>query len=250
MCTCSISKLFAFLCRCVVADGALVLPGCDLGEGSLVGVKSIIQAFSHLDPGAVWAGSPALCLDPGLAAEDSANARGTLGGTMMSRKATSTRWQRSQKELALRPKSMVLSSRGLVAMESARLSEGMSGLIAIEEEDDFETNTRGNLSMFRQRVSRVIKGPVSGRSRTNTFRRGGSTAFSQATMIVEELQEVKQGGLDYERMALIVPCVFVPTWIAAALVVPLYILRSGDAFKLIPVAATTFGKIIFLVFDY
>ena len=213
-------------------------------------MKSVIQAFSHLDPGAVWAGSPALCLDPGLAAEDSANARGTLGGAMKSQKATSTRWQRSQKELALRPKSMVLSSRGLVAMESARLSEGMSGLIAIEEEDDFETDARGNLSMFRQRVSRVIKGPVSGRSRTNTFRRGGSTAFSQATMIVEELQEVKQGGLDYERMALIVPCVFVPTWIAAALVVPLYILRSGDAFKLIPVAATTFGKIIFLVFDY
>ena len=212
-------------------------------------MKSIIQAFSHLDPGAVWAGSPALCLDPGLAAEDSANARGTLGGAMKSQKATSTRWQRSQKELALRPKSMVLSSRGLVAMESARLSEGMSGLIAIEEEDDFETDARGNLSMFRQRVSRVIKGPVSGRSRTNTFRRGGSTAFSQATMIVEELQEVKQGGLDYERMALIVPCVFVPTWIAAALVVPLYILRSGDAFKLIPVAATTFGKNIYLLSD-
>ena len=245
-----IYNICVYSCRCVVADGALVLPGCDLGEGSLVGVKSVIQAFSHLDPGAVWAGSPALCLDPGLTADDSENARGTLAGTMMSRKATSTRWQRSQKELALRPKSMVLSSRGLVAMESARLSEGMSGLIAIEEEDDFETDARGNLSMFRQRVSRVIKGPVSGRSRTNTFRRGGSTAFSQATMIVEELQEVKQGGLDYARMALIVPCVLVPAWIAAALVVPLYILRSGVAFKLIPVAATTFGKNIKYIFDF
>lgn len=212
-----------------------------------MGVKSVIQPFSQLDPGAVWAGSPALCLDPGLGGEDVGGGKGTLR-----KKQASSRWQRSQKHLATHPRSMVLSSRGLMQMQSVRLSEGMSGPLGSireeeeEEEEDFGPVQRGSLSVFRQRVLSVVKGPTANRSRTNTFIRRDVTAFSQATMIVEELQEVKHSGLDYGRMALLVPCVLVPAWIMAALTVPLYILQAasmtGDAYRLIPLAATVYGK--------
>lgn len=49
-----------------IADGALVMPGCSLGKGALISVRSLIPKSAKLAEGSVWHGSPALCLDPGL----------------------------------------------------------------------------------------------------------------------------------------------------------------------------------------
>jgi non-ribosomal peptide synthetase-like protein len=231
---------------CFIADGAVVMPGCCLGKGSLVGVQSIIQPYSNLAQGSVWSGSPAFCLDPGLSGAESVVS--SSGKTVQKLKKQITRWQSSQKALLQRPNSKVLSSRGLVPVRTARTFEGNSMLLKTLSEDVDYTDDDENTSATNVRlawkaslVGRGIKTSSGGSakhgrsfhtssaesSRSNTFLRRTSTAFSQASMIVEQLKEVKQTGSNYDRLSILVPSLVLPCWIFVALVVPLYCLNDA-----------------------
>jgi len=265
-----------YLCSSFVADGALVMPGCQLGMGSLVGVQSVIQAYSTLAEGSVWAGTPAICLDPGVPSEESAPSSSSKG---LQRRNTSTRWQRAQSQLSMRPNSKVLSSRGLVPMKSARLLEGTTNLnIILEDEDEDEEVNMERMSLSSGSMSRrgllrrrstastsssltwsstfmsrrmSTQRALTSRSlaRTNTFQRPELAAFSQASMIIEGLEDVIGDRKEYSESLLLVPCVIVPAWLLAALLVPVYLVdataRSSSlatACTMIPLAAPILGE--------
>lgn len=124
------------------------MPGCRLGEGSLIGVQSIIRPFEKLAEGSVWAGSPAFCLDPGLAPTK----RAALQGTNVLRE---TRWQTSQRQLSVRPHSTVLSSKGLVTMQTARQFEGTTGLKTVTENGSARPNAAGSMRLGRTSTASV-----------------------------------------------------------------------------------------------
>jgi thioester reductase-like protein len=235
-----------------IAEGAIVMPGCTLGKGSLVGVQSIIQAYSNLADGSVWSGSPAFCLDPGLVAEENvlvgtgtathvATSSSTKGRQL---KKQSSRWLLSQNSLLRRPNSKVLTSRGLVAVHTARAFEGTSMLLeTLSENVDYNADEENELSgadvraAWKASLGRVGSTKSSavamhGRSsakasrRNNTFLRPKPTAFSQASMIIEQLKEIKETESNYDILTLLVPCVLLPCWIFGALIVPLFCLND------------------------
>jgi thioester reductase-like protein len=228
-----------------IADGAVVMPGCTLGKGSLVGVQSIIQAHSKLAQGSVWSGSPAFCLDPGLSEEEIGAHSATSSSKEGQRlEGKSTRWLLSQKALLDRPNSKVLTSRGLVAVRTARGFEGTSMILDPLSEDseyvDEDENIAGSdvRAAWKSRLGRAgpkKSGAKHGRSfdnrgtasiRNNTFLRPKPTAFSQASMIIEQLQEVKGSQSNYDRLSILVPSVLLPFWIFVALLVPLLCLHD------------------------
>lgn len=260
-----------------VADNAIVCPGCIIGKGTLVGVQSYIKAFSKLENASVWSGAPMVCLDPGLS--DSAL---SLGQT--------TRWQQSQQLLSVRPMATVLSSSGLVPMRAARMSEGMSGLQVVKEDEEHdysEQNIIGTLAsrlpsqlvstrMSSRFTSRVVgmqsrrqssAWPLSSEmsaqesvttrqhrrmewlkvSNANTLQRNKFAGFSQASMIVDELYQVKEKSAESIMEFLIVPCLLVPGYIILALLIPLIVVglaaKSGVfwACVYLPFAGVLFG---------
>ncbi|KAL4545101.1 hypothetical protein Ndes2526B_g02216 [Nannochloris sp. 'desiccata'] len=254
-----------------VADGALVLPGSTLGFSSLVGVQTIIQPFSKLENGSVWAGSPALCLDPGLT--NAASSRGISASTISMRNLSSrslgsntTRWQKSQRLLAVHILDHAMSSRNLSARKSSLLSRGFSGLNAIGE-DGPVTGVLDNEGITKRSSSAGIKRPAKSKSlgvspfsasmspkvaATNAAEPSGislwgmaSPLFSQASTIVGQLQEM-QGGIS-AYFTLIVPCLLLPCFLFAALVAPAFIIDVAGttssktlAYCLVPVAAVVF----------
>lgn len=228
------------------------MPGCRLRMGALVGVKSIIEVFSTLEEGSVWSGSPALCLDPGLDAP-----------TAIERKMQSTRWQQYQKQLSSHPNTKVLTSRGLVPVHSARATEGMSNLQPVEEEEEGQSSL-ALPARFTAKLNKTLNRtlsrswpnspttPARQLTHTNTLLKNAATSFSQASMIVEQIQVVKGVDEGYDWLGLMVPCLIVPLWMLAALYFPVNMLHStfknGDAvYRLVPKAGIVFGKCLTVV---
>ncbi|KAL4526183.1 hypothetical protein Ndes2437B_g07439 [Nannochloris sp. 'desiccata'] len=211
-----------------IADGAVVMPGCTLGKGSLVGVQSIIQSYSTLAQGSVWSGSPAFCLDPGLVEEETMfgfTAASSKGGQQRPKKQ-STRWLLSQEALLQRPNSKVLTSRGLVAVHTARTFEGTSMMLKTLVEDvGYSTNEEEVESAAN--VREAWKASLGRNRNNNTFLRPKTTAFSQASMIIEQLKEAKETQSNYGQLSLLVPSVLLPCWIFIALLVPLYCVNNA-----------------------
>jgi len=256
-------KLGAF-----IADGALVLPGSILGVTSLVGVQTIIKPFSELENGSVWAGSPALCLDPGLAATKTISSASISMRRLnsMSPGSNTTRWQKSQRLLAVHTLDHARSSRNLSPRKSSLLSRGFSGLNAIGEEETV-TNILGN-EVITKRMSFAeinkrptkskslgaspLSAPMSFKAETGNAaepfgisrRWMSSPLFSQASTIVGQLQEM-QGGIS-AYFTLIVPCFILPCFLFASLIGPAFIVKAGAtssstlAYCLVPVAAVVF----------
>lgn len=50
---------------CFLGDNAVILPGASMFPSSLAGTLTLIDKGKVLDPGSVWVGSPAICLDKG-----------------------------------------------------------------------------------------------------------------------------------------------------------------------------------------
>ena len=257
------------------------MPGSKLGKGVLVGVQSFIKAFSVLENGSSWSGAPAVCLDPGLSDVEVASGQ-------------STRWAQSQQILSFRPMASVLSSGGIVPVRTARFSEGMSGLLAVneDEEHNFSAEKSSVLAalvpwptaqrrMSRPRTSQQLPTALTGHgsrrqsssgwnfstefstkesmatrkdrrmnylkmSNANTLQ-NRFAGFSQASMIVDELYQVKEKSVQSIMDFLIVPCLIVPLWLVLALFLPLLTIglaaRAGVFWACVslPFAGVLFG---------
>jgi thioester reductase-like protein len=262
-----------------VADGALVLPGSTLGITALVGVQTIIPPFSELENGSVWAGSPALCLDPGIVSskskfEGSKSMRPSGSGGSVGSKAT--RWQRSQRLLAVHTLDHAMSSRNMSYRKSSLLSRGFSGLNAIGEDEvvtdkDFLTKqtsaaaiskrfTLSNLSMspFDAPKSPTVGGAKSAELSPSSLWEISTPLFSQASTIVEQLQEMQEGGI-FAYFTLLAPCLLLTCYLFGALIGPAYIIGLAGvssrtlAFCLVPVAAVVFciaSALLLLLFKH
>jgi len=178
----------------------------------------------------------------------------------MSPGSKTTRWQKSQRLLAVHTLEHAMSSGNLSPRKSSLLSRGFSGLNAIGEEGPV-ANILGNEVITKRMSSASInRRPSKSKSLGVSFlpasmsskveirdaagSSGNSLLVSQASTIVGQLQEMQGGNIAY--LTLIVPCFVLPCFLFAALVAPAFIIMAGTtkgsvlAYCLVPEAAVVF----------
>lgn len=198
------------------------MPGSSVGDGTMVGVQSVVLAFSSLNRGSIWVGSPAFCLDPG----EEVSTKKLADGSFVRHEGT--RWQFAQQQLEKQSNSLVLSSKSFVRMRTVREHKGTSG-------SDNKEDPESELKLSR-----------------NATVSESAIPFSQAVMVVEQLQRIRGNPVTYILLTLMVPFLFVPILLYLALLGPCLILDGQYAVvqrraKFVPLVAVIFAAVMALL---